>query len=141
MLTLRPTTSGDLAYVTSWEADPDTAAWLGETGAAWHARALRDPGQEHVTAWAGTSPVGFAVLAGRALLRAVLVRARRDHGAREVWLDVKAHNHRARTLYASVRFAVTRTLPAAVAEADGSRSDLVVMACRLDQGVSAGSPR
>jgi diamine N-acetyltransferase len=81
----------------------------------------------------GTRVVGFAVLAGlrdpevelrrmvvapghrgagrgRALLRAVLARATGRHRATEVWLDVKASNARARALYESEGFAVTRTL-------------------------------
>jgi hypothetical protein len=40
MLALRPSTEDDLRNLTGWEAEPDTALWLGETGAAWHARAL-----------------------------------------------------------------------------------------------------
>jgi ribosomal protein S18 acetylase RimI-like enzyme len=65
---------------------------------------------------------------GRALLKAVLARSCQHHGALQVWLDVKAHNHRARALYESEGFTITETLTGAVTEADGTHSDLVVMA-------------
>jgi diamine N-acetyltransferase len=151
MLALRPSTEDDLRNLTGWEAEPDTALWLGETGAAWHARALADPDQDHLIALEGAAPVGFAVLAGlsggkhlelrrmllrpahrgagrgRGLLKAALEWAYQHRGAEGVWLDVKAHNHRARALYESTGFAVTRILNGAITEADGSRSDLIVM--------------
>lgn len=133
MLVLRATGRADLATVTAWEAEPDTARWLGDTGPAWHERAIADPTQEHLTAVRGTDPVGFVVLAripgpsvelrrivlgaahrgtghGRALLRAVLARAGTRHLATEVWLDVKADNARARALYAEEGFTVSRAL-------------------------------
>jgi diamine N-acetyltransferase len=151
MLTLRPSTAADLDDLVGWEAEPDTALWLGETGRAWHDRALADLDQDHLIALEAAAPVGFAVLAGliggqrlelrrmllrpahrgtgrgRALLTAALAWAYQHCGAQEVWLDVKAHNHRARALYESVGFTVTTTLTGAITEADGSSSDLVVM--------------
>jgi diamine N-acetyltransferase len=154
MLTLRPATADDLQNLAEWEAEPETAAWLGETGPAWHTRALSDPDQEHLVAIEAEAPVGFAVLAGlhggqaielrrmviapahrrtgrgRALLTAVLARAYHHHGARRVWLDVKARNHRARALYESEGFTATETLTEAITEADGTLSDLVIMTHR-----------
>jgi diamine N-acetyltransferase len=151
MLALRPSTEDDLHDLTGWEAEPDTALWLGQTGLAWHTRALADPDQDHLTALKGATPVGFAVLAGlsggkhlelrrmllrpahrgaghgRSLLNACLAWAYQHRGAERIWLDVKAHNHRARALYESTGFAVTRTWTGAITEADGSRSDLIVM--------------
>lgn len=151
MLTLRPATADDLRNLTGWEAEPDTSLWLGETGPAWHARALADPDQDHLIALDAATPVGFAVLAGlsggehlelrrmlvrpahrgtgrgRALLKAALAWAYQHRGAQGVWLDVKAHNHRARALYESAGFTVTKTLTGAITEADGSQSDLIVM--------------
>ncbi|MUL42043.1 GNAT family N-acetyltransferase [Streptomonospora sp. PA3] len=156
MLNLRPTTEADLPQLTRWEADAGTSVWLGTTGADWHAEALADPDQEHVVAVDGEAAVGFAVLAGllggegvelrrmvvagplrgagrgRGLLRAVLARAFGHHGAHRVWLDVKAHNHRARALYESEGFGHATTLAGAVAEDDGTFSDLVVMERRPD---------
>jgi ribosomal protein S18 acetylase RimI-like enzyme len=152
MLTLRPAAADDLQNLAEWEAEPGTSTWLGETGPAWHARALSDPDQEHLVAIEAEATVGFAVLAGlrdgeaielrrmvispahrrtgrgRALLTAALARAYQHHGARRVWLDVKAHNHRARTLYESEGFTATETLTGAITEADGTLSDLVIMA-------------
>lgn len=133
MLALRATARADLAAVTAWEAEPDTACWLGDTGPAWHGHALSDPTQEHLIALRAGVPVGFAVLArvpgpsvelrrvvlaaehrgsghGRALLRALLARAATVHGATEVWLDVKADNTRARALYAANGFTVSRAI-------------------------------
>lgn len=154
MLTLRPTTAADLQSVAGWEAEPGTAVWLGETGREWHARALDDPGQEHLIGSADGVPVGFAVLAGvgegeaielrrmvvatahrgaghgRALLTAVLAQAYHRHGAGRVWLDVKPGNARARALYASAGFTVIETRAGAIAELDGTRSDLIVMTHR-----------
>jgi diamine N-acetyltransferase len=151
MLTLRPSAVGDLGDVTGWEAEPDSALWLGETGAGWHSRALADPDQDHLIAAEAEVPVGFAVLAGlsegvnlelrrmlvrpahrgsgrgRALLTASLEWAYQRRGAQGVWLDVKAHNQRARALYESAGFTATKTLTGVIAEPDGSRSDLIVM--------------
>jgi diamine N-acetyltransferase len=151
MLTLRPSAVADLDVVTGWEAEPDSALWLGETGLAWHSRALADPDQDHLIAVEEAAPVGFAVLAGlsegtdlelrrmlvrpahrgtgrgRALLMAALAWAYQQRGAQGVWLDVKAHNQRARALYESAGFAAASTLTGAITEADGSRSDLIVM--------------
>jgi diamine N-acetyltransferase len=152
VLTLRPSIAGDLHNLTGWEAEPDTALWLGETGPSWHARALADPDQDHLIALEAAVPVGFAVIAGlsggrqlelrrmllrpasrgkgsgRSLLEAALAWAYQHRGAEGVWLDVKAHNHRARALYESAGFTVTETLTGAITEADGSWSDLIVMA-------------
>lgn len=133
MLSLRPTAEADLPALVAWEAERDTRRWLGDTGPDWHRRALGDPTQEHLTAVVDSVPVGFAVLArlddpvlelrrmvvapphrgggrGRELLRAVLARATAHHGATEVWLDVRAGNARARRLYETEGFTVTRTL-------------------------------
>lgn len=128
MLMLRPATPDDLHDVAGRESDPDTSAWPGETGPAWHDRVLAAPDQEHVVATDSGAVVGFAVLAGlrggetvelrrmvvapahrgaglgRALSHAVLDRAYARHGARTVWLDVKERNHRARALYGTSGF-------------------------------------
>lgn len=136
MLTLCPTTAGDLAELAAMEADPDTGRWLGDTGLGWHERAMADPDQEHLAAWAGGELAGFVVLAGlgradrsielrrmvitprfrgagrgRALLLAALGRARGQHRAGRVWLDVKAGNVRARSLYLAMGFTLVRDQP------------------------------
>ncbi|MGP3913763.1 GNAT family N-acetyltransferase [Nonomuraea sp. 10N515B] len=146
MSMIRPATAEDLPLLTAWEDDRDTAAWLGETGLAWHEGALADPDQDHVVAEHDGTVTGFAVLAGlsggdgvielrrmvvdpgrrgagqgRALLRAALARAYEHHGAGRVWLDVRAANRRARALYESEGFSVTY----AVAD-----DDLIIMSHR-----------
>jgi diamine N-acetyltransferase len=152
MLTLRGTTSADFLEVTGWEADGDTAVWLGETGRRWHERALADPDQQHLIAEDAGRPAGFVVLAGvrsgggsvelrrmvvsagfrgagrgRELLQAAVAHARREHHAAAVWLDVKVGNLRARRLYESEGFTPTRTIPGGVTEPDGTLTDLLVM--------------
>jgi len=152
MLTLRTTTSADVLHVTGWEADADTAMWLGQTGRSWHERVLADPDQQHLTAEDAGTPAGFVVLAGvrsgsgtielrrmvvssafrgtgrgRELLRAALAHARREHRATQVWLDVKVPNLRARGLYESEGFTPARTIPGGATEPDGTTTDLLVM--------------
>jgi ribosomal protein S18 acetylase RimI-like enzyme len=149
---IRPTTTQDLVHLAALETAPDTSAWLGETGLAWHERALADPDQEHLVAETAGTLAAFVLLAGlrdgqgaievrrmavllefrrtghgRALLRAALAHAYDLHGARRVWLDVKTQNLRARALYESEGFILTQTLANAVTEADGTASDLLVM--------------
>jgi diamine N-acetyltransferase len=151
MLTIRPTAAEDLVGVVALETATDTSVWLGETGLAWHEHALTDPDQEHLVTDNGTALTGFVVLAGlhdtgaielrrmvvhpasrgaghgRALLKAALTRAYDHHGASRIWLDVKAQNLRAKTLYESEGFRATETLTGAVTEADGTTIDLLVM--------------
>jgi diamine N-acetyltransferase len=64
---------------------------------------------------------------GRALLRAALARARREHRAARIWLDVKPHDVRARRLYESEGFVLTRTTARALTEPDGMKTGLLVM--------------
>jgi ribosomal protein S18 acetylase RimI-like enzyme len=152
MLTIRPGLRADLAGVVALETAADTAMWLGETGLAWHERVLADPDQELLVAEDGGRLAGFAVLVGvhsedrgielrrmavhpamrgggrgRGLLRAAVARARDEHAARRVLLDVKAHNDRARALYASEGFDVVCGPVKTMAEPDGSTSELLVM--------------
>lgn len=152
MLTLRTTSHADLVHVVAWETQAETFLWLGETGHTWHERAVADPDQEHLIAEDAGAAAGFAVLAGvrtgdgaielrrmvvspafrgtgrgRALLRAALAHARREHRAARVWLDVKPRNVRARRLYESEGFVLTRTIARALTEPDGTKTDLLVM--------------
>ncbi|MFA1548928.1 GNAT family N-acetyltransferase [Actinomadura chokoriensis] len=144
MALIRSTAPADLPCLVAWESDEDTAGWLGETGHAWHARALADPDQDHVVTEHDGVLSGFAVLAGlrtpdrvielrrlvvapdlrgkgqgRALLEAVLAHAYDNHLAKEIWLDVKVHNQRAQKLYLSAGFVITQS--------DGTEPDLIVM--------------
>lgn len=151
MLTLALATIDDLPDLIAWESDPDTSLWLAETGEAWHLRAMVDHDQESVLAHDAGTRVGFAVLAGlevrdslelrrmvvapahrgkgwgRELLHTVVGWAYGHHSARTVWLDVKSHNHRARSLYESAGFVWRETRVNAITEPDGSTSDLLIM--------------
>lgn len=50
------------------------------------------------------------------------------HGAKRVWLDVKPGNSRARRLYSHEGFEEEKLLTNAIAEPDGTWSDLIIMA-------------
>ncbi|MGH3655713.1 MAG: GNAT family N-acetyltransferase [Micromonosporaceae bacterium] len=63
-MTIRLTTAADLVDVVALEAAADTSIWLGETGLAWHQRALADPDQKHLVMDNGDGLTGFVVLAG-----------------------------------------------------------------------------
>ena len=57
--------SADLDAIVALESSRDTTEWLGETGPAWHQRALADPDQEYLLAEDENGHLlGFAVLAG-----------------------------------------------------------------------------
>ncbi|GAA3387980.1 hypothetical protein GCM10020369_32450 [Cryptosporangium minutisporangium] len=133
------------------ESAPDTSDWLGSTGTDWHARALADPDQGHFVGIVDDQIVGFATLAGlegsgpielrrivvrpdrrgmghgRALLEAAVARIREVTPRRQIWLDVKRTNTRARALYESVGFVPAAGVPP-FADADSvAELDLVVM--------------
>lgn len=63
----------------------------------------------------------------RLLLAAAVERAYTRHGARGVWLDVKAHNERAIALYRSGGFVRAPGARGALTEPDGTVTELVVM--------------
>ena len=125
-LRLRPTREADLDYVVAAEADPDNAPFLAPSPREEHLGFLSDPLQRHVIAEVEGRPVGFALLRlhpedravelrriavtekgrgyGRATLALAIRAAFEDHGAHRLWLDVKPHNERARSLYRGAGF-------------------------------------
>jgi RimJ/RimL family protein N-acetyltransferase len=125
-LRLRPTREDDLEYVVAAEADPDNAPFLAPSPREEHLEFLGDPRQRHLIAEAGGRRVGFALLRlhpedravelrrlavtekgrghGRAALRLATAQAFEEHRAHRLWLDVKPHNERARSLYRSAGF-------------------------------------
>jgi diamine N-acetyltransferase len=141
MLRTRPATAADLETLVALETGPDTARYLGITGLGFHRAVLADPDQEHIVgeledAAGRAVTVGFVVLAGlregggrielrrivlshahrggghgRALFRAAVRRAFREHGAAGLWLDVKPENERGRALYESEGLVRTGTVP------------------------------
>lgn len=150
-LQLLPATPADLAFVAGAEADPDNARWIIAWPEARHRKALADPDQEYLMLDAGEAgPVGYAMLAGlvsphgsvelrrlvvtvkrrghgRRALLALVQRAFATHRAHRLWLDVKAHNQPARSLYLSEGFRVEGTLRECLLGPEGYES-LVVMA-------------
>jgi ribosomal protein S18 acetylase RimI-like enzyme len=147
VLTILLGSSEDLDAIVALEASRDTMEWLGETGPAWHQRALADPDQEYLLAEDENGHLlGFALLAGlkrpdrrvelrrivistkrrgeglgRELLHAAVTRSYTRHRAAQVWLDVKAQNSRARALYESAGFSADKPGPVA------PNDDLIVM--------------
>jgi diamine N-acetyltransferase len=135
-LVIRSAATGDLGAMTAIEADPGAARYLGVLGLDYHKRAMADPDQEQIVADEGGVVIGFVVLAGltradrrielrriaidrdhrgagrgRALFRTAIQRAREQHGAQQVWLDVKPDNAVALALYASEGFVPDGIIP------------------------------
>ena len=147
-LRLRPTREDDLDYVVAAEAASDNAPYLAPSPREEHLSFLRDPRQRHLIAESGERPVGFALLRlhpddravelrrlavtekgrgyGRAALRLAMALAFEEHGAHRLWLDVKPHNERARSLYRSAGFVEEGTLRDALYHG-GRFESLVVM--------------
>jgi diamine N-acetyltransferase len=125
-LRLRPTREDDLDYVVAAESDPDNAPFLAPSARDEHMRFMGDPLQRHLIADADGRAVGFALLRlhpedravelrriavtekgrgyGRATLELTIRVAFEEHDAHRLWLDVKPHNDRARSLYRSAGF-------------------------------------
>ena len=147
---LRPTTEADLDFVLKAESDPDTQPFIIPWTRGRHAVALRDTDIAHRIGDDDTrNAVGFVILGGltnenssiefrrivvaekgrgygRAMVRAVRELAFNELGAHRLWLDVKAHNERARTLYRSEGFVEEGVLRECLRGAEGYES-LVVM--------------
>lgn len=147
---LRRTTEADLDFVLKAESDPDTQPYIIPWTRGRHAVALGDAdiayriGEDYAR-----NPVGFVILGGltnensniefrrivvaekgkgygRAMVQAVRELAFDELRAHRLWLDVKAHNERARTLYRSEGFIEEGVLRECLRVPDGYES-LVVM--------------
>jgi RimJ/RimL family protein N-acetyltransferase len=125
---LRPTTGADLDFVVKAESDPDTGPFIIPWPRDRHAIALGDPDISHrIAEDERHNPVGFVILSGlanpdssfefrrivvvekgkgygRSIVRAVTALAFKKLQAHRLWLDVKVHNARARSLYKSEGF-------------------------------------
>lgn len=126
---LRPTMSSDLEFVVSLERDPRNLPFITPWERTQHEAAIRFPDFRHfiVEGGPGLEACGFVILIGcksqnqslelkrmvvgtqgegygRAALRVVKKIAFDDLGAHRLWLDVKAHNARAKALYESEGF-------------------------------------
>ena len=148
---LRTTTDADLDFVEGAESDPDTSPFIVPWPRHRHALALVDPDIAHrIAEDEAQSPVGIVILGGltnpdssiefrrvvavrkgkgygRSIVRAVKELAFNELRAHRLWLDVKAHNARARALYKSEGFSVEGLLRECIRGPVGFES-LVVMA-------------
>ena len=148
---LRTTTDADLDLVEGAESDPDTSPFIVPWPRHRHAIALGDPDIAHrIAEDEAQNPVGFVILAGltnpdsslefrrivairkgkgygRSIVRAVKELAFNELRAHRLWLDVKAHNARARALYKSEGFSDEGLLRECIRGPVGFES-LVVMA-------------
>jgi RimJ/RimL family protein N-acetyltransferase len=148
---LRTTTDADLDLVEGAESDPDTSPFIVPWPRHRHALALGDPDIAHrIAEDEAQNPVGFVILGGltnpdssiefrrivavrkgkgygRSIVRAVKELAFNELRAHRLWLDVKAHNARARALYKSEGFSEEGLLRECIRGPVGFES-LVVMA-------------
>jgi diamine N-acetyltransferase len=147
-LRLRRTVQDDLDYVVGAEAAPDNAPFLAPSPREEHLGFLADPRHRHLVAEVAGAPVGFVLLRlhpenravelrrltvtekskgyGRAALRLAMALAFEEHGAHRLWLDVKPHNERARSLYRGEGFEEEGLLRDAL-YLDGRFESLIVM--------------
>jgi diamine N-acetyltransferase len=167
-LRLRPTMLSDLDFVLGVERDAANLPFITPWERVQHEGAVRFPDFRHfiVESGAGTQAAGFVILQGcrsphrsvelkrmvlqdkghglgRSCVRRLKRMAFRDLHAHRFWLDVKAGNGRAQSLYESEGFVVEGTLREAVRIDDGFDS-LVVMsmletefAARMAAGIEA----
>lgn len=148
---LRPTMLSDLDFVVSVETDARNLPFISPWERTQHEGALRFPDLRHfiVEAGADFERAGFVILQGcrnphrsvelkrivlqpkgqglgRACVQLLKRMAFRDLHAHRFWLDVKALNQRALTLYGSEGFVEEGRLRESVRTADGYDS-LIVM--------------
>lgn len=148
---VRPTTINDLPYVYSAERDADTSPFISVWPEDKHREALHDGDIQHliVESKPHGQRIGFVILAGlqdenrniefmrivvtekgqgygRATVQAIKRHAFETLSAHRLWLDVKTHNTRARTLYEKERFRPEGTLRECLVGPEGFES-LVVM--------------
>jgi len=132
---LRPTTHADLDFIVGAEGDPDSAPFILPRTRERHAQALAEADLAHLVIERsdGHGRAGFVLLAGltsphesiefkrlvvtakgqglgRAAVRPVKRLAFVERKADRLWLDVKEHNARARSLYGSEGFVVEGVL-------------------------------
>lgn len=156
-LRLRPTMLSDLDFVQSVETDARNLPFITPWERTQHEGAVRFPDFRHfiVEAGPGTAACGFVILQGcrnpqgsvelkrivlqrkgeglgRACVRLLKRMAFRDLGAHRFWLDVKARNTRAATLYEREGFVVEGRLRDAV-RIEGGYDALIVMSMLEDE--------
>ena len=127
MITLRPTTAADLDFVLAAEQTDENAQYVRQWSRDRHWQACEQADERHWIIWdeATQRRVGYVIVLGvqdpdqsvlikrivitekgkgygRATLEQVLSKAFLEFAAHRVWLDVMAHNERARHLYRSL---------------------------------------
>ena len=165
-LRLRPTMLSDLEFVQTIETDPQNLPFITPWERTQHEGAVRFPDFRHFIVEAGEdwASAGFVILQGcrsphqsvelkrivlqpkgqglgRACVRLLKQMAFRDLHAHRFWLDVKALNVRAQTLYASEGFVEEGRLRESLKLSEGYES-LIVMGmldreyeARIAQGI------
>lgn len=148
---LRRTTENDLQYVLSAQADEDSRPFVTAWPEEKHRAALDEANIEHliVESKPNNQRIGFVILAGLEsehrnieFMRIVITEKGKGYGkvavqaikrhafetlaAHRLWLDVKEHNMRARTLYEKQGFRYEGTLRECLKVPEGFES-LVVM--------------
>lgn len=129
MVTCRPTTVADLAFVLAAENHPDNAPFVGQWSREQHQQAIADVNEAHLTIIHtddGRS-LGYCILQGiadphgviqirrlvitekgkgygRIVLAQIQHLAFQTYGAHRLWLDVKTNNPRAQHLYTQAGF-------------------------------------
>jgi diamine N-acetyltransferase len=107
---------------------------VGGSGSGSGAGASSDGGRDIELRRMAVDPAMRGAGLGRWLLREVVARARDEHAAHRVLLDVKKHNHRAIALYESEGFTPVPGPPTTMTEPDGGTSELITMALRVAGG-------
>lgn len=135
MLRLRPTRADELDFVMTAERDPANSPFVSQWTRLRHAEAIERDDMAHliVERESDATPVGYVILAGVGtadasveLLRVVITEKGQGYGrevvrrvkhvafellgAHRLWLDVRDHNTRARSLYEREGFVVEGTL-------------------------------
>ncbi|MGF1509009.1 MAG: GNAT family N-acetyltransferase [Myxococcota bacterium] len=151
----RATEEADLPFVTEAEGNPENHRFVLPWSLERHLAALADPDILHACLRLRNHRVGYVILGGlrsthraiefrrlvivakglgfgRRSVRKVKEYAFGELGAHRLWLDVKAHNIRARTLYSTEGFREEGTLRDCIRGAEGWES-LVVMSILQDE--------
>jgi ribosomal protein S18 acetylase RimI-like enzyme len=158
-ITLRKTEESDLDYILAAEHDPENCRFVIPWSREKHLEALCDPDLAHLIAQRERR-IGYVILAGlldpnqsiefrrivitekgcgygKATVGLVKEFAFQTHKAHRLWLDVKAQNHRARSVYEACGFSIEGTLRECL-RTKGGYDSLVIMSM-LEQEYQSSS--
>ena len=147
LIILRPTTAADLDFVLAAEQTDENAQYVRQWSRDRHLQACDQANERHWIVWdeAAQKPAGYVIVLGiqdpdqcllikrivitekgkgygRATLEQVLAKAFLEFAAHRVWLDVMAHNERARALYRSLGLVEEGLLRESVKTSEGFAS-------------------